>query len=103
MGDRYIDIRVDDHAEPIAELSRLLAVYRDGFWGRMMEPEVPLNPGLIAYVQSELGLNAGEWDTPTREAVQRFCTERSITLTRPVDGTTLPRRLFQTLMQEENR
>jgi uncharacterized Ntn-hydrolase superfamily protein len=103
MSDRYIDIRVDDHAEPIAELSRLLAVYRDGFWGRMMEPDVPLNPGLIAYVQSELGLNAGEWDTPTREAVRRFCTERGITLTRPLDGTTLPRRLFQTLMQEENR
>jgi uncharacterized Ntn-hydrolase superfamily protein len=103
LGDRYIDIRVDDHPEPIQELSRLLATYRDGFWGRMMEPEVPLNPGLIEYVQSKVGVKAGEWDAPTREAVQRFCTKHGINLTRPLDGATLPRQFFQTLMQEENR
>ena len=30
-GDRYIDLRVDDHADPIPELKRLLALHREKF------------------------------------------------------------------------
>lgn len=34
-GDRYIDVRVDDHADPINELGRLVAIGRvNGLWNR---------------------------------------------------------------------
>ncbi len=32
-NDRYIDLRVEDHADPVAELTRLLALHKD-FFGR---------------------------------------------------------------------
>jgi uncharacterized Ntn-hydrolase superfamily protein len=110
MGDRYIDIRVDDHPEPIQELDRLMRVYRAGVWGRLMEPVVTLDAGLIQFLQSSLrqagrleGEMAGEWDTLTSTAAARFCEDHGLYDCLPLDGVTAPRSLFQVLLRESVR
>jgi uncharacterized Ntn-hydrolase superfamily protein len=105
MGDRYIDIRVDDHPEPIQELGRLMATYRAGVWGRLMEARVPLDADLVEFVQAKLrGLDRltafapGTWDEGTRAAVAQFCAESGVEAEIGADGATLPRGLFKLLM-----
>lgn len=106
LCDRYIDLRVDDHPEPIGELNRLLQVYRAGVWGRLMEPVVVLDTTLIQFVQSILirqgrleGEPNGHWDEATHEALQRFCLEVGLPQVGTNDGVTLPRSLFQYLLR----
>lgn len=110
LGDRYIDIRVDDHPEPIQELNRLLYLYRSGIWGRLMEPVVVLDSELIQFVQASLrrqgrlaGETAGYWDRATQQAVEAFCEELGFENHVPLNGVTLPRGLFQSLLQENVR
>jgi uncharacterized Ntn-hydrolase superfamily protein len=107
LGDRYIDIRVDDHTEPIAESSRLLRTFRAGVWGRLMEPVVVLDAELVQFVQLSLrrkgrlsGETAGSWDAPTREAVRAFCAQFGVELHLPLDGVGLPREVVQHLLHE---
>lgn len=110
LGDRYIDIRVDDHPEPIAELDRLLRTYRSGFWGRLMDQEIALDEGVLQFVQSmlkKLGqlpeYAPGQWDGQTREAVRQFWADFDLPGQHPQEGGTFPRALFQILLREAYR
>jgi uncharacterized Ntn-hydrolase superfamily protein len=106
-GDRYIDIRVDDHREPLQELERLLRVFRASVWGRLMEPVVVLDTDLVQFVQLSLrqqgrldGETPGHWDEPTRQALQSFCADFRLKMPLPLDGVALPQAYFRELMRD---
>jgi len=73
LWDRYIDLRVDDHPEPLAELSRLLSLHRLLF--ESPKAKRPLRPEEVRWLQGVLwglGLYPGEahgvFDRATEEA-----------------------------------
>ena len=67
-NDRYIDLRVDDHAEPIEELARILSLQRLYFERPREEDLLDAGPALEAEIGAKLGalgkLEAGRdlWD-----------------------------------------
>lgn len=71
--ERWIDLRVDDHNNPVVELQRLLGIHRLLFGAG--EPGRPLRTEEIAWIQAVLhrqGLYTGEasgvWDEATEKA-----------------------------------
>jgi len=76
-NDRYIDVRVDDHPEPIDELRRLLLLH-EVYFGTTEAKLRPLDSPTIERVQSQLqrlGLLEGTHDgldDATREVLERF-------------------------------
>jgi uncharacterized Ntn-hydrolase superfamily protein len=77
VGDRWVDLRVDDHAEPVKELRRLLDVHTL-YFGETKEL-VPLTPELVRELQEILkrtGFYEGEvngtYDEATRDALEDF-------------------------------
>ena len=74
--DRYIDLRVDDHPDPIVELKRLLGLHR--FYLTRPSPEdfIPIDDELAVELQDALrdlgyysGGNTNTYDHMTREAL----------------------------------
>jgi len=72
--ERWIDLRVDDHPDPVVELQRLLGIHRLLFGTG--EPGRPLQPAEIAWLQTLLyrqglyaGLVNGVWDEATESAL----------------------------------
>lgn len=77
--DRYIDLRVDDHPQPIRELARLLKLWRVYFQPPRPEDVLPLTEDLVREVQHLLrergyyrGEVTGHFDEPTRQALRAF-------------------------------
>ncbi|MCX7601655.1 MAG: DUF1028 domain-containing protein [Meiothermus sp.] len=71
--ERWIDLRVDDHPDPVVELKRLLGIHRLLFGAG--EPARPLNPDEILWIQTLLkqqghysGAISGVWDEATERA-----------------------------------
>lgn len=54
MNDRYIDLRVDDHPEPILELKRLLGLWRLYFEKPATDSLLPLEGALLTEVSGHL-------------------------------------------------
>jgi len=50
-NDRYIDIRVYDHADPIAELERLYALHQLYFFQSRPEDLIPITPGVVRQLE----------------------------------------------------
>jgi len=74
-NDRYIDLRVDDHADPIVELVRIFGVWDDTMLVRN-DPLLDATPALVADLQRRLaavevftGKATGRYDAATREAL----------------------------------
>ena len=86
FNDRLIDLRADDHPEPIAELDRLLELHRQVWLGPTPPEHYRLDsPEKIRLLQSylrELGLYdgavTGELTFNTRGSLNSFCTKRSL-------------------------
>jgi uncharacterized Ntn-hydrolase superfamily protein len=86
FNDRFIDLRVDDHPEPIEELKRLLELHRQ-VW---LEPTPPDRYALdtvekIRFLQSLLrelgfydGAVGGELTFNTRGSLANFCSENGL-------------------------
>ncbi len=77
--DRYIDLRVDDHPQPIAELARLLRLWRVYFQPPRPEDILPLTEERVREIQHllrELGYYRGEvtgrYDEATQQALRAF-------------------------------
>ena len=77
--DRYIDLRVDDHPQPIAELTRLLRLWRVYFQPPRPEDILPLTEERVREIQHllrELGYYRGEvtgrYDEATQHALRAF-------------------------------
>ena len=74
-NDRYIDLRVDDHADPINELVRLFGVWDDTMLVRndpLLEPTTELVADLqrrLAALGRYAGDATGEYDDATRAAL----------------------------------
>jgi uncharacterized Ntn-hydrolase superfamily protein len=77
--DREIDLRVDDHPTPIAELERLLRLHRlyfaPGMAGRTRAAGTVAREmqKILAKLGYYGGPISGEYDAATREAFKRFC------------------------------
>ncbi len=78
FGDRWIDLRVDDHADPVPELLRLLDLHRL-YLDRPSVPPHHLTPAEIRWVQRLLtssgmyeGEITGQWDQKTERALEGF-------------------------------
>ncbi len=77
--DRYIDLRVDDHPTPIAELRKLLDLHRLYF--ATTERALTLLAGNVVRELQEIltrvgfyqGTITSEYDDATKEAFRRFC------------------------------
>ena len=79
FNDRYIDLRVDDHPQPIEELGRLVIVHRLYFTRPDPARLVPIEGALAAEIQALLaragfydGPITGQLDDATRAALNRF-------------------------------
>ena len=77
--DRYIDLRVDDHRAPVAELERLLGLHRFYLTPPRPEDLLPINESLAREIQEILhrvgyydGPINGNWDAPTYAALQSY-------------------------------
>lgn len=79
-NDTKVDLRVDDHPNPIDELSRLLDLH-ELYFGKTKEEEfIHLQPEQILKIQEKLtkltyykGELHGKWDKATEEAYIGFC------------------------------
>lgn len=75
-NDRYVDLRVEDHPDPIAELARLLDLQQLYFNRTRPEDVLPMDAALAREVQFMLGMfgyyggePSGVFDEPTRRAL----------------------------------
>jgi uncharacterized Ntn-hydrolase superfamily protein len=97
-GDRWIDLRVDDHPSPIEELKRVFKLYDLTLLSR--EDPATLQPiagELAAALQHDLavlgyysGRLTGAWDDPSRAAFVRFLHEHNFENKERSDGTVWP-------------
>jgi uncharacterized Ntn-hydrolase superfamily protein len=76
LNDRYIDLRVDDHPDPVAELQRLLDLHELYFLPLSPADILALNEALIREIQEALkslgywkGVADGLWSTDLEEAL----------------------------------
>jgi uncharacterized Ntn-hydrolase superfamily protein len=83
-NDRYIDLRVDDHPEPVQELLRVFAVFDHEFLVRD-DPLLPASAALVEEIQRRLrslghyeGAVTGGLDEPTRAALEGFAGEYNL-------------------------
>jgi uncharacterized Ntn-hydrolase superfamily protein len=100
-NDRYIDLRVDDHADPVGELVRVFSVFDDDFLirnDRLMEA----TPDLVREMQTALtrtghyrGEAHGEMDAATRDALADFAGQVNLESKVREDG-----QLYRSLVRE---
>jgi uncharacterized Ntn-hydrolase superfamily protein len=100
-GDRYIDLRVDDHVDPLGELVRLFRMYDDDYLirnDRLMDP----TPELVISMQrglSRMGFYRGEahgaYDDVTRAALAEFAGRQNLEAKVRTDG-----RIYRSLVRE---
>jgi uncharacterized Ntn-hydrolase superfamily protein len=83
-NDRYIDLRVDDHADPINDLLRLFQVWDDTMLIRN-DPQLEATPELVADLQRRLGAlgrydaeATGVYDDATRAALAGWAGEYNL-------------------------
>ncbi len=74
-NDRYIDLRVDDHEDPVVRLREILDLHHLYFDKSPLETHIPIDTGLAAELQSILtdtghytGAINGGWDKASQEA-----------------------------------
>jgi uncharacterized Ntn-hydrolase superfamily protein len=74
-----IDLRVDDHPQPIEELARLLALHELLFLKPELGDLIVLDPGLVSELQERLtrtgdyrGPISGVYDAATRSALEDY-------------------------------
>ena len=83
-NDRYIDVRVDEHADPINELLRVFQVWDETMLVRN-DPLLPSDPELVADLQRRLhalgrydGEMSGTYDDDTRKALDGWAGEYNL-------------------------
>lgn len=79
FNDIYVDLRVDDHPDPVPELARLLRLHRLFLGASKAEEKIPIDASLVRELQAvikALGYYQGDinshWDEPTRRALLEF-------------------------------
>lgn len=79
FNDIYVDLRVDDHPDPVPELARLLGLHHLFLGVSKPEEKIPIDASLVRELQTvikALGYYQGDinshWDEPTRRALLEF-------------------------------
>lgn len=79
-NDRAIDLRVDDHPQPIKELQRLLQLHKMYFQKTKEEEKLPADHDYVERLQKALdklgyykGPVHGRFDEETRKSYEQFC------------------------------
>lgn len=79
FNDRMMDLRVDDHPQPIEELARLVKLYELLFMKPLPEDMLPIDVALATELQHLLtrsgdysGAVNGQYDAATHKALERF-------------------------------
>jgi len=79
FNDRYCDLRVDDHTDPLGELARLLEIWELYFLKASEAELLEIDATLASEIQGTLarlgfyaGPATGAYDTETRSALERF-------------------------------
>lgn len=97
-NDRYVDLRVDDHAQPIEELARLLELHKLYFFPAQPEDVLAIDDALGAEIARELVRvgaieGANGYDERTHEALVAFMhvenLENRVRTDRTIDRQTL--------------
>ena len=96
--DRWIDVRVDDHATPIEELDRIFRIYDMTLLSREDVASLrPLDPETVMSVQRSLGVlgyllgpKTGAWDAATATAFTKFVAEHNFENKVRTDGKIWP-------------
>ncbi len=96
--DRWIDVRVDDHATPIEELERIFRIYDMTLLAREDPRTVrPLDSETVMAVQRSLGVlgyllgpKTGTWDAATANAFAKFVGEHNFENKVRTDGKIWP-------------
>ncbi len=85
FNDRYVDLRVDDHPEPIKELKRLLSLYELYFFKPKPEDLVEIKGEIALEIQRILlktgdykGPLSGQYDEATKQAFKNLCLRENL-------------------------
>jgi uncharacterized Ntn-hydrolase superfamily protein len=97
-NDRWVDLRVDDHASPIEELRRIFQLYDLTMLSREDPTTLrPIEGELAATLQHDLGVLGyysgrltGNWDPTSQAAFVRFLHEHNFENKERSDGTVWP-------------
>lgn len=78
-NDRYLDLRVDDHPDPVVRLGELLTMHRLYFGKTEADKLLPIDSAIAAELQGVMtntghytGQVNGQWDAATQEAFWAF-------------------------------
>ena len=96
--DRWVDVRVDDHATPIEELDRIFRIYDMTLLAREDPASLrPLDAETVMSVQRSLGVlgyllgpKTGAWDAATAKAFAKFVSEHNFENKVRTDGKIWP-------------
>ncbi len=102
--DRYIDLRVDDHTDPVAELERLYRIWRLYFEKPSPEQRLPLHGDLLVELQELMrvlgyyqGPAHGQWDEATRQAYATLIGNENFEERIPLDADWIDRAVLEYL------
>lgn len=93
FNDRYVDLRVDDHAAPIEELARLLEMHKLYFFPPAPEDVLPIDPALGSEIVRELARagsyapSSDAYDTQAHNALVAFMHVENLENRIRTDGT----------------
>ncbi len=99
--DRFIDLRVDDHPEPVAELQRLYGIWRLYFEKPKPEDRLPLEGAVLVELQELMrtlgyyqGPVHGQWDEATRRAYAALIGNENFEERIPLDADWIDRQVL---------
>ncbi len=108
--DRYIDLRVDDHTDPVAELERLYRIWRLYFEKPSPEQRLPLHGDLLVELQELMrvlgyyqGPAHGQWDEATRRAYATLIGNENFEERIPLDADWIDRAVLEYLRELARR
>lgn len=105
-NDRYLDLRVDDHPQPIAELQRLLNLHHLFFQEVDPNDLVPLADyageiqALLARTGHYSGPQSGQFDEPTRKALRALVGTENLEERWNGEGDQIDRKVLDFLMEK---
>jgi len=94
FNDRYLDLRVDDHRDPVAELGRLFVLWQLYFEKALASELMPIDAALAAELRRrlrQLGYDPGpdgKWDGSAQAAFEAFAGRENLEERMREDGQT---------------
>ncbi len=110
FNDRWMDYRVDDHADPVPRLAELVALHRLYFEKSSDEEHLAIHGEVAEQLQKimqQLGYFeapiSGEYDPPTRKALREFVGSENFEDRTDFDAGRIDRPVYEYLMRKFGR